>query len=87
MRRGVERDIVERADMPDLMHNLRASVLTGHNVPAQVDRDGVGAVHAAFLAEGFDRPAALDSGIELVDALSEAKSIRILDPRLEDRPR
>ena len=73
--------------MPNLVHALRPGVLTGHNVPAQIDSDGVGAVHPAFLAEGVDRSLALNRRIESVDALSEAKGVRILDQRLEDRTR
>ena len=87
MRRGVERDGVKVSYMTDLVRPLGPRVLTGHNVPAQVDGDGVGAVHPAFLTEGLDRPLALDRGVEFVDALPEAEGIRILNQRLEDRPR
>ena len=87
MRRGVERDGVKLGDMANLVRALCTGVLTGHHVPAQVDGDGVGTVHPAFLAEGFDGPLALDRGIKLVDALAEAKSVRVLRQRLEDRPR
>jgi hypothetical protein len=87
MRRGVERDGVKIDDMPNLVGPLCAGVLTGHDVPAQVDGDGVGAVHPAFLAEGLNGPPALNRRIEFVDPLAEAKSVRVLDQRLEDRPR
>ena len=73
MRRGIERDGVKVSEVADLVRPLSPGVLTGHDVPAQVDGDGVGTVHPAFLAEGFDGPLALDSSIELVDALAEAK--------------
>ena len=62
MCRGVERDGVKVGNMPDLVLALRASVLTGHHVPAQVDGNGMGAVHSAFL--GFEantlQPGCLD---------------------------
>ncbi|CAM8655084.1 hypothetical protein MCEREM30_02726 [Paracoccaceae bacterium] len=87
MRRSVERDGVKVSYMTDLVRPLGPRVLTGHNVPAQIDGDGFGAVHPAFLTEGLDRPLALDRGVELVDALAEAEGVRILDQRLEDRTR
>lgn len=87
MRRGVERDGVKVCDMPNLVHPLRPCVLTGHDVPAQVDGDGVWAVHPALLAKGVDGSPSLDRGVEFVDALPEAEGIRILNQHLEDRPR
>jgi hypothetical protein len=86
MRRSVERDSIEVSNMPNLVHPLRPGVLTGHDVAAQIDGNCILTVHAAFLAKSFDGTAALYGGIELVDALSEAKSVRILNQRLEDRP-
>jgi hypothetical protein len=86
MRRGIERDGVEVGDMTDLVYALRTCVLAGHDVPAQIDGNGVGAVHPAFLADGFDGPATLNRSKELVDALPETESIRVLDQCLEDRP-
>ena len=50
VRRSVEGDGIEVRDMADLVRALGAGVLTGHDIAAKVDRDGVGAVHAAFLA-------------------------------------
>ena len=73
MGRGVERDGVEVGHMANLVHSLCSGVLAGHDVPAQVDCDSVRAVHPAFLAKCLDGPAALDSSIELVDALAEAE--------------
>ena len=87
MRRGIERDGVKVCDVTNLVISLCPGVLAGHDVPAQVDGDGVGAVHPAFLAEGLDGPPTLDSRIELVDALAEAEGIRVFDQRLEDRLR
>lgn len=52
--RGVERDGIKVGNMTDLVHPLRPGVLAGHDVPAQIDGDGVGAVHSAFLAKGLD---------------------------------
>ena len=86
MRRGIERDGVKVSDVADLVRPLGAGVLAGHDVPAQINSDGVRAVHSAFLAKGLDRPPTLDRGIELVDALPKAEGIRVLDQRLEDRP-
>ncbi|MGO4917838.1 hypothetical protein [Pseudogemmobacter sp. W21_MBD1_M6] len=40
------------------MRPLGTSVLAGHDIPAQIDGDGVFAVHSTFLAEGFRRLAA-----------------------------
>ena len=87
MRCSVERDGAKVSYMPNLVHALCPRVLTGHNVPAQVDGDGVGAVHPAFLAEGFDGPLALNRGIELVATLPEAEGIWFLDQCFKDRPR
>ena len=55
-------DRVEVRDMANFVRTLGAGVLAGHNVPTQVEGDGVRAVHAAFLAQGLDGPAALDRG-------------------------
>ena len=85
VRRSVEGDGLEVRDMADLVRPFCASVLTGHDIAAQVDGYGVRAVHAAFLTQGLDRPPALDRCIEFVDTLAEAKGIRILDQCLEDR--
>ena len=60
MRRGIERDGVEISDMADLMGPLSASVLTGHNIAAQINGNSVLAVHAAFLAKGLNGPLPLD---------------------------
>ena len=87
MRRGIERDGVKVSDMTDLVHALCTCVLASHDVPAQVDGDGVRAVHVAFLVKCFNRPAALNRGIQLVDALPEAKSVRFLNHCFEVRPR
>ena len=87
MRRGIKRDGVKLGYMADLVHPFGPGVLTGHDIAAQIDGDGVFPVHAAFLAEGLNGALALDRGIELVDPLTEAKSVRILNQRLEDRPR
>lgn len=73
MRRSIERDCVEVCHMSNLVHALRPGVLAGHDIPAQINCDGVWAVHPTFLAKCLDGPAALDSSIELVDALAEAK--------------
>ena len=73
MRRGIERDATEVIDMTDLVHALSPGVLAGHDVPAQMDSDGVGAVHPAFLAKGLNGPPPLDRRIEFPDALAEAK--------------
>jgi hypothetical protein len=85
MRRGIEYDGVEVCDMADLVRTLGAGVLAGHDIAAQVDGDGVRAVHPAFLAKGLDGSPPLDRGIKFVDALSEAKGIGILDQSFEDR--
>lgn len=74
MRRGVERDALKVGDVTNHVHALRTSVLTGHDIPAQVDGDGVRAIHPAFLAKGLGGPAALDRGVELIDALAEAEA-------------
>jgi hypothetical protein len=80
MRRGIERDGTEVIDMTDLVHALCTSVLAGHDVPAQINSDGVWAVHSAFLTEGFDGPAALDRRIEFPEgAIPCNKKIVCLD--------
>ena len=83
---GIERDVLKRTHMADLVRPLGAGVLAGHDVPAEIHCDGVGAVHPAFLASGLDRPTALYRSIKLVDPLTQAKSVRDLHQRLEDRP-
>ena len=85
VRRRVEGDGVEVRDMADLVRTFRTRVLTGHDIAAQIDGDGVGAVHAAFLAESLDGPAALDRGVEFVDAFAKAEGIGILDQGAEGR--
>jgi hypothetical protein len=55
---------------------LSTGVLAGHDIAAQVDGYGVGAVHATFLAKGLDRPPALDGGVEFIDALAERLALR-----------
>ena len=54
MRRGVERDGVKVSHMTNLMHALSSGVLTGHDIPKQIDRDGVGALHGKLLVAGLD---------------------------------
>lgn len=49
MRRFIERDFLKIGDVTDLVHALRIYFLAGHDVPAQVEGDGVRAVHPAFL--------------------------------------
>ena len=83
MRRGIERDVLKGLHMSDLVHALGPGVLAGHDVAAEIDGDGVFAVHAAFLAEGFNRPLPLDRGVELIDPFAETKGVRILDQRLK----
>ena len=87
MRRSVERDCVKVSNMTDLVRPLGTCVLTGHDVPTQINCDGVRAVHSTFLTEGLDRPPPLDRGVEFVDALPETEGVRILNQRLEYRPR
>jgi hypothetical protein len=48
VRRGVEGDGVEVRDMADLVRPLRTGVLAGHDIAAQIDRDGVGLCMAHF---------------------------------------
>lgn len=86
VRRSVEGDGIEVGDVADLVRAFCAGVLTGHDIAVQVDGDGVGAVHATFLAQGLNRPPALDRGVEFVDPLAEAKGVGIIDQCLEDRP-
>ena len=74
MRRGVERDALKVGDVTNHVCTLSTSVLTGHDIPAQVDGDGVRPIHPAFLAKGLGGPAALDRGVELIDALAEAEA-------------
>ena len=50
VRRSVEGDGIEVRDMADLVRAFGTGVLTGHDIAAKVDRDGIRAVHAAFLA-------------------------------------
>ena len=78
VRRGVEGDGdgVEVCDMADLVSPFCAGVLTSHDIAAQVDGDGVRAVHAAFLAKGLDGPPSLDRGVEFIDALAERLALR-----------
>ena len=76
MRRCIERDGVEVRDMADLVSPFCADVLTSHDIAAQVDGDGVRAVHAAFLAKGLDGPPALDGRVEFIDALAERLALR-----------
>ena len=87
MRRGVEGNGLEVRHMPNLVHPLRPGVLTGHDVTEKVNCDGVRAVHPAFLGEGLDGTPPLNRGVELVDALAEAESIRIVNQSLKNRPR
>lgn len=86
MRRGVERDGIEVSDMADLMRALGTGVLAGHDIAAQIDGDGVFAIHPTFLTQRLDRPAAYNGFVKFVDALPEAKGVWILDQGLEDRP-
>ena len=58
--RSVERDGVKVFDVTNLVNALCTGVLTGHDVAAKINCDGVGAVHTAFLAQGIDGPPALD---------------------------
>ena len=86
MRRSVESDGVKVSDMADLMRPLSTSVLAGHDIAAQIDGDGVFAIHPTFLTQRLDRPAAYNGFVKFVDALPEAKGVWILDQGLEDRP-
>jgi hypothetical protein len=86
MGRGIECDVLKRLDMADLVHAFGPSVLTGHDVPAQIDGDRVFTVHAALLAERLTESPPLDRGIEIIDPLLEAKSVWILNQSLKDRP-
>ena len=76
VRRSVEGDGIEVGDVADLVRPFGSGVLAGHDIAAQVDGDGVGAVHATFLAEGLDWPAALDGRVEFIDALAERLALR-----------
>jgi hypothetical protein len=71
VRRSVEGYGIEVRDMADFVRALGAGVLTGHDIAAQVDGYGVGAVHATFLAQGLDRPLTLDGGVKFVDTLAK----------------
>jgi hypothetical protein len=76
VRGGIQCDRVEVCDMADLVRALGSGVLTSHDFAAQVDGDGVRAVHAAFLAKGLDGPPALDGRVEFIDALAERLALR-----------
>jgi len=81
---GVERNLVKRFYMANLVRALGAGVLAGHDIAAQIDGDGVFAVHTAFLAKGLDWAAALDGGVEFVKARAKTKGVWVLDERLKD---
>jgi hypothetical protein len=86
MRRSIKGDRIEVGGMADFVGPFGTGVLAGHDIAAQVDCNGVRAIHPTFLAEGFDGPPALNRSVEFIDALAEAKGIGILDKGLEDRP-
>jgi len=49
-------------------------VLTGHDIAAQIDGDGILSVHPAFLAKGFDWAASLEGGVEFVKERTKTKA-------------
>ena len=76
MRRCIERDGVEVRDMADLVSPFCADVLTSHDIAAQVDGDGVRAVHAAFLAQGLDQPAGVGSRCRIRRRVRQGLALR-----------
>jgi hypothetical protein len=77
MRRGVEGDGIKLRHMANFVRAFRASVLTSHDIAAQVDGNSILTVHPALQAQCLDRPPALDRGIEFVDPLAETKGVHI----------
>ena len=45
----IERDVLKRLDMSDLVRALRHGVLAGNDVAAEIDGDGIFSVHPALL--------------------------------------
>ena len=80
----IQRNFIKRFYMANFMRSLGAGVLTGHDITAQIDGDGILAVHPAFLAKGLDWAAALDGGVEFVKARAKTKGVWVLDERLKD---
>lgn len=85
MRCSIERDVVNVGDVHDPVRALSPGVVTGHDIAAQVDRDVLGPVHAAFLAEGQDRAACLQGGEEISDPLVEVEGLGIGNEFFKDR--
>ena len=54
VRRSVEGDGVKVCNMAYFVRPLGAGVLAGRGIAAQVDRDGVGALHGELLVAGLD---------------------------------
>ena len=54
VRRGIKGDGIEIRYMADLVRALGSGVLAGRGIAAQVDRDGVGALHGELLVAGLD---------------------------------
>ena len=76
VRRSVEGDGIEVRDIADFVRPLGAGVLTGHDIAAQVDGDGVWAVHAAFLAQGLDQPAGVGSRCRIRRRVRQGLALR-----------